>query len=80
MGYGFLPEFWGQGRATEIAQACIRIGLAQLGFSSLVAVTLTDNHASQRVLVKSGLRYERDVLHAGLPHVLFRTVNEGVSR
>jgi RimJ/RimL family protein N-acetyltransferase len=40
--------------------------------SDLVCFTLTTNHASQRVMEKVGFRYERDVLHAGLPHVLYR--------
>src|SRR5262245_9810987 len=40
VGYGFYPEFWGRGLATEVARACVRIGLAQLGLSSVVAVTL----------------------------------------
>jgi RimJ/RimL family protein N-acetyltransferase len=73
VGYGFLPQFWGRGLATEIARACVRIGLEELGFPSLVAITLRSNRGSQRVLEKAGLRYERDIVHAGVPHALFRT-------
>jgi hypothetical protein len=29
--------------------------------------------ASQQVMRKAGLQYERDILHAGRPHLLFRT-------
>jgi hypothetical protein len=29
--------------------------------------------ASQQVMRKAGLQYERDILHAGQPHLLFRT-------
>lgn len=43
------------------------------GLDSLVAITVPRNTASQRVLVKSGLVYERDIIHAGAPHLLFRT-------
>ena len=60
------------GLATEIAQACVRIGLEQLGFRSLVAITTPPNLASQRVMQKAGLAYERNIVHAGIPHVLFR--------
>jgi ribosomal-protein-alanine N-acetyltransferase len=71
-GYGFMPDYWGHGLATEIARACVRIGFEQLGLQSIVAVTTPTNLASQRVMVKAGLAYERDIIHAGLPHQLFR--------
>ena len=73
VGYGFYPEFWGRGLATEVACACVRIGRDQLGLQSVVAVTLPTHTASQRVMRKAGLGYERDIIHEGLPHVLFRT-------
>ena len=73
VGYGFMPEYWGRGLATEIAHACIRIGLDRLRVPSLVAITTPANLASQRVMQKCGLAYERDIVHASAPHVLFRT-------
>jgi len=76
VGYGFYPEFWGRGLATEVACACVRIGRAQLGLQSVVAVTLPTHRASQRVMLKAGLAYERDIIHEGRPHVLFRTLVE----
>jgi RimJ/RimL family protein N-acetyltransferase len=73
VGYGFMPAYWGRGLATEIAGACIRIGFDQLRLPSLVAITTPTNLASQRVMTKAGLLHERDVVHAGVPHLLFRT-------
>ena len=73
VGYGFIPQYWGRGLATEIANECVRIGFEQLRLSSIVAITMPANLASQRVMRKAGLTYERDVIHAGVPHVLFRT-------
>jgi ribosomal-protein-alanine N-acetyltransferase len=73
VGYGFMPEYWGRGLATEIARACVRIGVEQLGLASVVAITTPPNLASQRVMEKAGLVYERDIVHAGVPHRLFRT-------
>ncbi|HVO25721.1 MAG TPA: GNAT family N-acetyltransferase [Candidatus Margulisiibacteriota bacterium] len=70
--YAFLPQYWGQGLATELATASVRVGFEVLQRPELVCVTLTTNHASQRVMEKAGFRYERNVLHAGLPHVLYR--------
>ena len=72
VGYGFMPEYWGRGLATEIANACVRIGFDRLGLRSMVAITTPPNLASQRVMQKAGLSYERDIVHAGIPHVLFR--------
>lgn len=71
-GYGFLPEFWGRGLATEIACACLGLG-HDLGLGSIVAVTLPANTPSQRVLLKAGLEYEREIVHSGLVHLLFRS-------
>jgi RimJ/RimL family protein N-acetyltransferase len=73
VGYGFLPEYWGRGLATEVATACVRIGFDRFGFASLVAITTPANVASQHVMQKAGLAYERDIVHAGVPHRLFRT-------
>lgn len=73
VGYGFLPEFWGRGLATEVAQACVGIGLRRLGLRAIVAITLPANTASQRVMQKAGLVFQREVVHEGIPHVLFRT-------
>jgi [ribosomal protein S5]-alanine N-acetyltransferase len=71
-GWAIVPERWGQGLATELAHACIEVGFAQLGLLEVVAFTLPANQASRRVMEKSGFVYERDIVHAGLPHVLYR--------
>jgi RimJ/RimL family protein N-acetyltransferase len=72
VGYSFFPEFWGRGLATEITRACLGFGFETLGLHSIVALTLPQNLASRRVLEKAGLTYEREVIHDGIPHVLFR--------
>ena len=66
------PDRRGEGLATELARAAIAVGFGPLGRETLVALTLPDNRASRRVMEKAGLGYERDVEHAGLPHVLYR--------
>jgi RimJ/RimL family protein N-acetyltransferase len=71
-GWAIVPERWGQGLATELAHACVGVAFDQLGLLELVAFTLPDNLASRRVMEKSGFTYERDIVHAGLPHVLYR--------
>ena len=70
--WAIVPERWRQGLATELANACIEVGFRQLGLRSIVAFTLPDNIASRRVMEKAGFEYERDIVHAGVPHVLYR--------
>lgn len=74
VGYGFYPEFWGRGLATEIATTCLQFGREQLRLPTVVAITRPANIGSQRVLTKAGLVYERDVNHEGVTHLLFRSV------
>ena len=70
--YGFLPAFWNKGLATEFVTVIIKIGLIELGFSSLVSVTTPSNLASKRVLKTCGFEYERDVPYRDKPHLLYR--------
>jgi ribosomal-protein-alanine N-acetyltransferase len=71
-GWAVVPERWGQGLATELAHACVEVAFEHLGLLELVAFTLPDNVASRRVMEKAGFTYDRDIVHAGLPHVLYR--------
>ena len=72
VGYAIVAERWGEGLATEIAQASVEVGFEQLGLADLVAFTLPTNLASRRVMEKVGFVYERDVEYWALPHVLYR--------
>lgn len=75
--YALMSLHWGQGLGTEMAQACVNVGVGELALDDLVAVTLTTNLASRGVMAKAGFRYERDITHAGLPHVLYRHCAHG---
>jgi RimJ/RimL family protein N-acetyltransferase len=68
------PDRWGQGLATELARCALEVGLVELGLIEVVALTLPHNRASRRVMEKTGFVYERELEHAGLPHVLYRRV------
>jgi RimJ/RimL family protein N-acetyltransferase len=63
---------WGEGLATEAAAEAVRVGFDVLGLDEVVAFTLTDNLASQAVMRRLGLEFDRRIEHAGLPHVLHR--------
>jgi len=80
VGYAFYAPYWGRGFATEIARACVALGYERLGLSEVVAVTSPSNRASQHVLEKAGLVYEREILHEGAPAAFFRTKPAAVYR
>jgi len=69
--YAVMPEFWRRGFATEMARAILDIA-ARLSIHDIVAFTLPTNSGSRGVMQKAGLRYERDITWANLPHVLYR--------
>lgn len=73
LGYAFYPEWWGKGLATEIARACVDLGRETLLLPSIVAVSLPENTASQKVMIKVGMVFERMVMENGLIHALYRT-------
>ena len=72
VGYSLDPEFWGRGLATEIAAACLAYGRDALRLESVVALTLPHNERSRGVLEKIGMTFDREVIHDGVPHVLYR--------
>ena len=43
-----------------------------LELDDVVAETVDVNRASRSVMEKLGMSYERDVVHVGLPHVVYR--------
>jgi RimJ/RimL family protein N-acetyltransferase len=57
IGFAYLPQYSGQGFATEAALATMHYALRALGLKRIVAITAPDNEASQNVLRKIGLRY-----------------------
>lgn len=72
LGYGFYPTHWGKGLATEIAKQFLDLGLTALRLRTMVGITRHANIGSQRVLEKTGLVYERDIVEHGVPHMLYR--------
>ena len=72
IGYALMPEHWGRGLASELARECVRVGFDVLGAPALVAFTLPTNAASRRIVERLGFACERDVIWAGMPHVLYR--------
>jgi RimJ/RimL family protein N-acetyltransferase len=71
VGYGFLPEFWSRGLATELARESVRVAFEEHAIPKLACFTLPTNHASRRVMEKAGFQYQRDIVFADLPHIYF---------
>ena len=65
------PRLHGQGLGTEAATAAVEWA-RELRFEEVVALILPTNVASQRVAEKCGFEQDREVIHAGLTHLLFR--------
>jgi RimJ/RimL family protein N-acetyltransferase len=72
VGWAVMADRWGEGFATELGAESLRVAFEVLELRAVVAYTLPDNAGSRRVMEKLGFAFERDVVHAGLPHVLYR--------
>ena len=57
IGYGFAPDCWGRGYATEAARAIIKFGFEDLGLTRIVAVAFPENTGSTNVMKKLGMSY-----------------------
>ena len=77
LAYALAADYWNRGLATEMAREILQIAFERLGLTDIVSFTLPTNLASRRVMEKAGFEYERDVLHAGVPHVLYRVTAAG---
>jgi [ribosomal protein S5]-alanine N-acetyltransferase len=77
LAYALVAEYWGRGLATEMAEEILAVAFERLGMEDVVCFTLRTNRPSQRVIEKAGFEYERNIVHAGLPHVLYRITASG---
>ena len=82
LGFHLRPQFWGQGYATEAAQAVISHAFTTLHAAVLFAGHHPHNKASQKVLQKLGFTYLEDEFYAptGLYHPSYQLLNPSPSR
>jgi ribosomal-protein-alanine N-acetyltransferase len=71
VGYMLAKEYWGQGLATEAAQAILQYGFEQAGLARLICVINPQNQASSRVAMKLGMTLEIDGDVNGEPTLLY---------
>ncbi|MFF5207852.1 GNAT family N-acetyltransferase [Streptosporangium sp. NPDC000396] len=69
LGYRLRRSAWGKGYGTEGSRALIRKGFTELGVQRVVAMTMTVNTASRRVMEKAGLTFVR-TFHQSWPEVI----------
>jgi len=58
IGYELHPDYWGRGLMSEAVAAVVACGYQSFRLNRIEAWTLPGNGASDRVLEKSGFRYE----------------------
>ena len=58
--YTIAQEYWGQGLATEAAQAILNYGFELLNLSRLISLIDAENIASQKVAQKIGMAFEKE--------------------
>lgn len=63
LGYRLRQASWGRGFATEVGRALLRRAFTAWGVERVVATTLIENTASQRVMEKCGLRFEKHFIY-----------------
>lgn len=73
LGYHILPEFWGNGFATEAAKKFKTFAFAEDICSTLISVIDIRNTPSQNVARKLGMQAEKQIPFFGLEVFIFRT-------
>ncbi len=74
IGYHLRRDRWGQGFATEAAQACRDYGFAKLQAEFLISLVRPENLPSCRVAERNGMKVWKETTHAGLLHLVYRVL------
>jgi ribosomal-protein-alanine N-acetyltransferase len=72
LGYSMDKKYWGKGIGTEMTIAMIDHGFTDASVAEVVAVTVPENIASQRVLEKAGLVRSGNLVRNGEELAYFR--------
>jgi RimJ/RimL family protein N-acetyltransferase len=71
VGYHFRRGQWGHGYATEAAQACMGLAFHAFGADKVISLIRPENVPSRRVAERNGMKLEREIVHYGLPHLVY---------
>jgi len=74
--YRFACKYWGQGYASEAAQAALDYGLKILKIDRIIALTDPDHIASRRIMEKIGMKYYTNKEYYDREMVVYEILNE----
>ena len=60
LGYALDKPFWNMGLATEASRASLKYGFEEVRLERIVGIAKPENIASQRVMQKVGMKYEKN--------------------
>lgn len=72
--YSLLPKFWGNGYATEAAQACKAYAIKNELVSSLISIIHINNISSQKVAIQNGMQIDTTTTYHNNPVYIYRIV------
>ncbi|HVO78920.1 MAG TPA: GNAT family N-acetyltransferase [Candidatus Bathyarchaeia archaeon] len=76
VGYHFRRDHWGHGYATEAARSCMGLAFHSYGAKKVISLIRPENVPSRRVAERNGMKMERQVVHAGLLHLVYAMTRE----
>jgi [ribosomal protein S5]-alanine N-acetyltransferase len=71
IGYHVRRDLWGNGYATEAAQACMQYAFTKLGVDCVISLIRPENVQSIRVAEKNGLTCEKIIFWRGYDHCIY---------
>ncbi len=76
--YHFLPQYWGNGYATEAATECLRYAFEEGGLDNVKGFVFRENVASVRVLEKIGMSFvEETDKYFGITTLVYEKTKTG---
>jgi RimJ/RimL family protein N-acetyltransferase len=66
IGWRYKKQAWGQGFATEAANACLQYGFSQLGFDKIVSFTAAINIKSEKLMQRIGMNKINEFEHPNI--------------
>ena len=74
--YMLVKTAWGKGYATEISRAVLKYGQEKFGLKRVIALVYPSNKASQKVILKMGMKYENEKEFRGIKFLVYSIFKE----
>ncbi len=69
IGWRYNKQAWGQGFATEAANACLQYGFSTLGFDKVVSFTASINTRSEKLMQRIGMKKINEFDHPNIEKI-----------